>query len=248
MASLPTRTATSRPSSPLSRLFSAIGASGQLPPGFHDGVIASIYKAGDRSQPGNYRPITLLNADYRLLAKALANRLGSHLPSIISPAQTAFLPGRCMGENVLLMQLLPSFLKRQERWALAVLCDFFKAYDTVDRSFLFSVMELLGVGAGFLQWARLLLSHTRACALVNGHLSPLATFTAGVRQGCPLAPLLYLFIGQALLCFLRSRGFGIPVAGQQLTADQFADDFKAFLAHLGQVDPFLAAMQRFGDA
>ena len=214
----------------LARLFSAIGGTDRLPAGFHDGVIAVKHKSGDRAEPANYRPLTLLNTDYRLLAKALAQRLGGVLPTIIDREQTAFLRGRSIGENIHLLQLLPHLLSHERRWAVAILCDVRKAYDTIDRGFLLEVMRKLGVGDGFLQWTRLLLQHTRAAALVNGHLSQPVTFAAGVRQGCPLAPLLYLFVGQALLRLLKARGIGITAAGRQLPAVQYADDCEVFLA------------------
>lgn len=232
----------------LARLFSAIGTTGQLPPRFHDGLISVIFKSGDRAAPGNYRPITLLNSAYRLLARVLASRLGALLPTLISPEQTAFVPGRRIGENVLLLQLLPHWLSNRSRAALVVFCDFLKAYDTLDREFLFSIMAHLGLGESFLRWVRLLLTHTRACALVNGCTSNFAFFTAGVRQGCPLAPLLYLFVTEALLRFLRSRGFGIPLGPARLVSSLYADDNETFLDHPDQVPHFLHAMTVFAEA
>ena len=66
------------------------------------GVITLLYKGkGARSSLDNYRPITLLNSDYKLLAKALATRLGPALQHVIDPTQTAFVPGRWIGDNVL---------------------------------------------------------------------------------------------------------------------------------------------------
>jgi len=58
----------------LARVFSAMGELHATPSNFLDGVISSIFKAGDPTSPANYRPITLLNTDYRVLAKVLANR------------------------------------------------------------------------------------------------------------------------------------------------------------------------------
>lgn len=232
----------------LSRLFSAIAASGQLPPGFHDGVITILHKAGDRTDPANYRPITLLNSDYRLYAKVLALRLNPVLADIIDPEQTAFVPGRQIGENIMTLQCLPLLLRRQQRHAFVVFCDFRKAYDTVDRDFLLRAMRELGVGEAFAGLVHRLLLGTRARAVVNGHVSTPAAFAAGVRQGCPLAPLLYLFIAQALQRFLQRRGIGIDVAGRALAALQYADDTEAFLPSLEDVPAFLAAMQTFGDA
>ena len=235
----------------LARVFTAAGMLGALPQGFHEGVISQLYKqAGDRLDPASYRPITLLNTDYRLLAKVLARRLSPHLQAIISPEQTAFIPGRSLGENIQLLQLLPHLLHSRRLSAYAVFCDFRKAYDTVDRSFLLQVMDRLGVGAGFLHWVRLLLTGTSSRALVNGHLSGPAAFQAGVRQGCPLAPLLYLFIGQALLCFLKARGIGLqlPGGGPRLVGAQYADDLEVLLASLAELPAFQAAMEIFAAA
>jgi hypothetical protein len=91
----------------LANVYSAIGQTHSLPAGFLEGVITAIYKSGDVTQPVNYRPITLLNTDYRVLAKVLANRLLKCMGDVISPAQSAFLKGRSIGNNILLLQVLP---------------------------------------------------------------------------------------------------------------------------------------------
>ena len=95
-------------------------------------------------------------------------------------------------------------------------CDFRTAYDTIDRDFLFDAMDALGVGEGFLSLARLQLTDTRSRAVVS--VSTPTSLAASVRQGCPLAPVLYLFIVQTPLRLLKARGVGIQVAGRLLTA------------------------------
>jgi hypothetical protein len=67
---------------------------------------------------------------------------------------------------------------------------------------------------------RLLHTDTRSAALVNGALATPRQFHAGVRQGCPLAPLLSLFVGQALLGLLRARGLGVELDGKPLSGAQ----------------------------
>ena len=61
----------------------------------------------------NYRPITLLNTDYRVLARVLAARFGALLGEVVGPEQSAFLPGRHIGDNVLSLRLLPAALAAQ---------------------------------------------------------------------------------------------------------------------------------------
>ena len=228
----------------LARLYTAMGRQQQLPLGFLDGLVTTLHKKGPREQPSNYRPITLLNSDYRVLAKIMATRLRAVQGTIIQPEQTGFLPDRHIGENILLAQLLPSALPPSSE-AVAVFLDFHKAYDTIARQFLFAVMEAMGVGAGFLQWVQLLLQGTAACAVVNGFVSRLFPYTAGVRQGCPLSPQLYLFVAQALLCFLKAQGFGVRVAGKVITAAQYADDTQVYLQSYMDLSRFLRVMQVF---
>ena len=129
----------------LADVFTAIGTSGRLPVGFLDGVITVLYKTrGDRTQAGSYRPITLLCTDYRLLTKVLATRLGPALATVVGLEQSAFLPGRLIGANILFLRHLPHLLGQQGRSCLVAFLDFAKAYDTLDRDFLFAVMDVLG--------------------------------------------------------------------------------------------------------
>ena len=234
----------------LARLFTAIGALQCTPANFLDGAISIMHKRGDRSEVANYRPITLLNTDYRLLAKVLANRLQPLLPAVIDRSQLAFIRGRSIGEAVTLMQTLPAWMQLQQRSAVAILCDFAKAFDTVDRDFLLAVLRKLGMGEGFVAWVSTLLRHTRACAVVNGFRSQFEPFLAGVRQGCPLAPLLYLFVGQAMLQWWRACDVGIqgPPAHPTLVGIQFADDANAFLPGLDDIPRFLNCMEEFAAA
>ncbi len=106
---------------------------------------------------------------------------------------------------------------------------FKKAYDacdTVSRPFLFGTMEAVGAGPALIRWVQTLLRHTCTAARVNNHRSTAATYHAGMRQGCPLAPLLYLFIAWARSCWLEDcPALGMEVTpGRVLHFLQYADD------------------------
>ena len=147
----------------MAQVYTAIGRLGCTPRGFLDGVITILYKnRGSMVQAGSYRPITLLCTDYRVLAKALANRLGPVLGGIISLEQSAFLPKRLIGANVLFLRYLPHLMARQGRSCLIAFLDVAKAYDTVDRDFLYGTMEAMGAGEGFMKWTQVLLCR-RGC-------------------------------------------------------------------------------------
>ena len=79
-----------------------------------------------------------------------------------------------------------------------------KAFDRVDWAFLFKTMSKMGFGDSFIKWIRLLYTNPRCSVMINGHLSPFFFPSSGVRQGCPLAPLLYVLNMEVLACNIRA--------------------------------------------
>ncbi len=241
----------------LCRLGSAIGASERTPAGFLDGAVVVLHKSGDPTDLANYRPITLLNTDYRALARVLTARFTTMLHPVIGREQTACLPGRSIGDNILLMQLLPALLALQhgnnvgmpDAGALVFL-DIRKAFDTVCRTFLCDVLRAVGAAA-VVPWVTTLLTSTRAVAVVNRAVSNPAEWHAGVRQGCPLSPLLYLLVSWALSCWLRQQeSVGLWVGARLCTCQQYMDDNVVPLrsATPQHVQALVTAMDLFGRA
>jgi hypothetical protein len=121
------------------------------------GTIVPIYKgAGARTDPGSYRPIPLLNTDVKLLGKVLADRWGQHLTSVVDPTQTAFLPGRWIGDNVLSHLEELDFLEDAGEPGCIAFLDFSKAYDRLDRNWVLQCMQSLGLGVQAQRWVSLL--------------------------------------------------------------------------------------------
>ena len=79
-----------------------------------DGLITLLYKKGDRDDPRNYRPITLLNTDYKILTKVLVSRLKKVMDEFVSAPQTGFVPKRQITENTLLSRLIQSYLAEKD--------------------------------------------------------------------------------------------------------------------------------------
>ena len=234
----------------LARLFTSICNQKKLPPQFTVGLIVLIPKTSPSSHSvSDYRPITLLNSDYRIFSKLLANRLRYPLDRILPPIQTAFLPHRQIGDTILNLQFMTpvaSIFKIPQIYAL--FCDFQKAYDTVDRSFLFRILEKMNIGETFLSYIRLLLTNTVSHARVNGALSRPFSFHAGVRQGCPISPLLYLFIAHSIYRFLWSRNHGLrlqlnlpSISIYENFGGQYADDLTPLFRDLDEVPRLLSS-------
>jgi hypothetical protein len=184
-------------------------------------------------QASNYRPITLPNSDYKVLARVLADRFGKVMPACIGVEQTAHLPGREIGDGVFHTQLAAANLALLGPRGAVVLLDIAKAFDTIDRAFLLATIERCGGGPGMRRCMHLLLQHTPASVVVRGRAAAPVLWLASVRQGCPLSPLLYLYVAEASARWLRADcALGILLAGRRIVSSQHADDTKVARALL----------------
>ena len=134
-------------------------------------VITLLYKDGDKSDLKNWRPISLLNVDYKILAKIVANRLKKYIGEIIHPDQTCGVKGRTIFENIIFAQDAIFFANEYNKPLCILSLDQTKAFDRVNRSFLFKTLEKFGFGDNFITWVKTLYFDTRSKILVNGHVS-----------------------------------------------------------------------------
>ncbi len=102
------------------------------------GVIQLIHKGGGKplDEISSHRPITLLNCDYNLVARALVQRFAPAAEAVMDPGQTAFLPGRWIGDNILQHLEMIDYCKAEQLPGCIMLLDFEKAYDRMDRGWL----------------------------------------------------------------------------------------------------------------
>ena len=116
--------------------FNAGFENGKLSVSQKRGIITLIPKdENNLSTLSNWRPITLLNVDYKILAKVIATRIGSVLPKLIHPDQTGFIKGRFIGQNVRLLNDLLEYTDVQKIPGILLFIDFEKAFDTIEWPF-----------------------------------------------------------------------------------------------------------------
>ena len=201
-----------------------------LPFSQREALIALIFKKGDRLDHKNWRPMSLLNVDYKLCARVLAGRILKVIATVVTPDQTC-------GDRVVILARTSPFLREVVKLAneynlpVALLSlGQEKAFDRVDWPFLFATLAKLGFGDNFIRWVRLLYTDVRSSVLVNGYTSrPFKPSHRGVRQECPLSPLLYVLSMEVLAANVRCHpditGLRLPGLSSPLPVlSLYADD------------------------
>ena len=94
-------------------------------------------KRKDKSFLENWRPLSLLNVDYKITMKAIAHRISKVLPTIVKEDQTRYVQGRYIGQNIRLITDIMKVKELESIPGLAIFIDFKKAFNTVDWNFLF---------------------------------------------------------------------------------------------------------------
>ena len=190
-------------------------------------LITLLPKTGkDIKNVENWRPISLLNIDYKIATKTLANRMKAILDSIISREQTGFMKGRYIGENVRLLFETLEYVEENNMPSILFFADFEKAFDSIDHHFMYEVLEFFNFGDSFIKWIKLFYKDAKSCICNNGHMTDFFQITRGVRQGCPLSPYLFIVCIELLSNNITQNKNikGIDILGVELKQTLFADD------------------------
>jgi exodeoxyribonuclease III len=213
-----------------------IEASNALCESQYKGIISLLYKSGDRDDIKNWRPITLLNSDYKIIAKVYAERLKKVLPSVIHEDQKAFLKGRQITENVRLTHDIIQNADIVESSGAVIFLDQQKAYDRVEWGYLDQCLKKFGFGTNFRKWMQMLYKNGKSCINTNGFLSRFFPISRSMRQGCPIAAYLYIVQAEPMAQSIRNSDkiegipMQIPNSEEKLEVKiaMFADDTQLF--------------------
>lgn len=165
--------------------------------------------------------------------KILAGRVQGVLPHVIRSNQTGFVEGRSILDNVYLAQEAFEWAEEDNQDLVLLLLDFEKAFDRIEWVFLFKALEVLGFNDTWVRWVKSLYKAASSAIKVNGTMGPDFPLKRSVRQGCPLAPYLFILATDVLGYLMADprfevEGFSLPKGG--LIRDQtFVDDTALYL-------------------
>jgi len=176
----------------LCRIFNLAKKSSVVPADWSFGVIAPIFKKGNRKDCSNYRGISLLSVVGKVYASVLVDRVRVIVEGVLDEAQSGFRPLRgCQDQIFCLRQAME---KLRERNVDLYLCfiDLEKAFDRVPRQKLFEVLSEYGINGSLLGAIKSIYSGSKAAVRIDGEISESFEDNEGVRQGCCLSPRLFI--------------------------------------------------------
>lgn len=216
--------------------FNEIETNGILNTKVTEGWLCPIHKKGDKREVINYRPITILNAEYKIMTTVLMLKLIKVAPSAIDMSQAGFLPGRSIHNQIDLMKRMIDLCQATDQNGMIIALDQEKAYDKIQHDYLWKVLERFGLPALFIATVKTLYTNAETRVIVNGEISKPFKVRRGVRQGDPLSCLLFIIAIEPLSTLIRSsdklNGLEIRISEnkiQRAIVSLFADDTTVFL-------------------
>lgn len=217
----------------LLQIFNLALKEGKMPPSWKQATISVIHKEGkDRLNCSSYRPISVLNIDYKLFTSILSKRIQGILPQLISTDQTGFIPQRQTHDNITRTLHILNQIKKHQIQAAVISLDAEKAFDSVSWAFLYRVLERFGFHSDFVKVIEALYTKPTAQIKINGNLSNTIELERGTRQGCGISPLLFALYIEPLAQLIRqtNRIKGIHISGDIHKVALYADDVLLYIS------------------
>ena len=218
-----------------------------MPDTMRRAAVTLLYKKGDASLLKNYRPISLSNYDYKILAFALSKRLQTVISKLISPDQTAYINARYIGNNSRFIQDIIDYTEDNNIPGALISLDFEKAFDSLQWDFMLKCLEKYNFGNNFLRWIKILYNTPNMIIKNNGYFSREVKMSAGIRQGCPISALLFILSVEVMASQIKSNNNikGITCDNVEYKISQYADDSNLLIADINSIEYAINIVKNF---
>lgn len=163
----------------------------ELPEHWTTAIIHPLHKKGDKTDPNNYRGISLLDIAYKIFSRIILNRIKLQLEKELGDYQGGFRPWRSCSDQIMSLKLIMDYNRKRNRDMVISFIDFKKAYDCIHRESLLKILRHLGLHPKLINLIKLTLTNTKSKVKFRGELSEPFEIKTGLRQGDGLSPLLF---------------------------------------------------------
>ena len=224
---------------------------GELTDTMKSSIITMMHtNKGDYKDLKQWRPISLLRFDYKIIAKLLTNSLAKVIHKLIDPSQTGAGPDTVIFDNLFSINSILEYKDVNELDGLLISFDQEKAFDRVVHLFITEVLKSMNLPVHFITWVGILCKNINSKVQVNGLLTDIVPITKSIRQGCPLSISLYALIIETLASSIRCnnniRGIHIPNTHNNTKLSQHADDCSIISTDISDYDELIKEFKHFG--
>jgi hypothetical protein len=190
---------------------------GFIPGALNSTFITLIPKVNKPRLFGDFRPISLCNLCYKIISKVIANRIKPILSRSLSEEQLGFLQGRQIQDAIGTVHECIHSINQKKSKSLILKLDLQKAYDCVNWDLLRILLLQIGLDHKMTNWIMSCVVSTSYSVLINGEATYFFKSGRGLRQGCPLSPLLFILVMESLSLLLKDSQREGKLSGIQVS-------------------------------